>query len=133
MASKAAQNTADACACGGKHLTDREIDILVRSAAGMNACQIAASLQISRRTVEYHIAAILHRTAAKNTVEAVARCYVIGVLRPEEWPPQWSGQLCLQQRRSPGPWRSQPPVDSATYAKGAAVISDGQSIPCGLQ
>jgi DNA-binding CsgD family transcriptional regulator len=84
-----------ACLCGSRHLTLREIDVLLRTAAGMSASQIAASLHISHRTVEYHVAAMLKRIGAQNSVEAVARCYSVGILIPEEWPPQWSGQFCL--------------------------------------
>jgi DNA-binding CsgD family transcriptional regulator len=83
------------CACGGTHLTAREIDVLLRAAAGMSASQIAASLHISHRTVEYHVASVLRRTGAQNAVEAVARCYSAGILIPAQWPPRWSGQFCL--------------------------------------
>jgi DNA-binding CsgD family transcriptional regulator len=86
--------------CGNPHLTPREVDVLVRSAGGMNAATIASSLHISRRTVEYHVATILRRAAAANMVQAVARCYAVGVLSPHEWPPRWSGQLCLPPEHS---------------------------------
>ncbi len=96
------QDQARGCACSGEHLTAREIDVVVRSAAGMSARQIAASLHISHRTVEYHIASILKRIAARNAVEAVARCYAIGVLVPSEWPPRWSGRFCVPADRAGG-------------------------------
>jgi DNA-binding CsgD family transcriptional regulator len=91
-----------ACVCGGQHLTSREIDVLVRCAVGMNAAAIGARLHISRRTVEYHVATILRRTDAANMVEAVARCYALGVLVPDEWPPRWSGRRCLRPRDQEG-------------------------------
>lgn len=88
-------NRGGGCTCDGGHLTAREIDILVRTAAGMSASQIASSLHISRRTVEYHIASMLKRIAAENAVQAVSWCYAVGVLKPQSWPPQWSGQFCV--------------------------------------
>jgi predicted DNA-binding transcriptional regulator len=66
----------------------------------MNEGTIAASLHISSRTVEYQVATILKRVAVKNMVEAVAHCYVLGVLTPHEWPRRWSGQLYLPSKRS---------------------------------
>jgi DNA-binding CsgD family transcriptional regulator len=93
----------DACPCCGPHLTAREVDVLLRTAAGLSARQIAANLHISPRTVEFHIGAILKRINAENAVQAVSWCYAVGVLVTEKWPPQWSGQLCV----APGPdWRT---------------------------
>jgi DNA-binding CsgD family transcriptional regulator len=83
------------CPCGRQHLTVREIDILLRIAAGRSADQAGQSLCISRRTVEYHLAAMQRRTGAQSSVELVARCYAAGILVPEAWPPRWSGQLCI--------------------------------------
>jgi DNA-binding CsgD family transcriptional regulator len=71
------------------------VDVLLRTAAGMSARETAEKLHISRRTVEYHVGAILKRLNAENTVQAVSWCYAIGVLLPRSWPPQWSGQLCI--------------------------------------
>ena len=95
MTAKASRDRGSACTCDGKHLTAREIDILVRTAEGMSASQIGTSLHISRRTVEHHIESILRRIAAENAVQAVSWCYAVGVLLTRSWPPQWSGQLCI--------------------------------------
>jgi DNA-binding CsgD family transcriptional regulator len=73
----------------------REIEILLCSAAGMNAGRTGLELCISRRTVEFHLAEMLRRTGAQSSVELVARCYAAGILVPDAWPPRWSGQLCL--------------------------------------
>jgi DNA-binding CsgD family transcriptional regulator len=78
-----------------RHLTPREIQILACTAGGMTARQIASALSISRRTVEFHIAAMLRRSGSSSAVELVARCYVTGIFLPRQWPPAWSGQLCL--------------------------------------
>lgn len=102
MTAKASQDRDVGCPCHGKHLTVREIDVLVRIAAGMSASQIAASLHISRRTVEFHIANMLRLTGAENSVQVVSWCYAVGVLVPLKWPPQWSGQLCLSDAEACG-------------------------------
>jgi DNA-binding CsgD family transcriptional regulator len=83
------------CSCDGPHLTVREVEVLLRTAAGMSARETAENLHISRRTVEYHVGAILKRVNADNTVQAVSWCYAVGVLLPRSWPPRWSGQLCI--------------------------------------
>jgi DNA-binding CsgD family transcriptional regulator len=82
-------------ACHGRHLTLREIDILLCCAAGWNAGRTGRRLGISRRTVEFHLSAMLRRTGAKSSTELVARCFAAGVIAPNVWPPQWSGQLCV--------------------------------------
>src|ERR1700735_3866310 len=87
------------CSCGRGHLTIREIDILLCIAAGRNAEQTGAWLCISRRTVEYHLAAMLRRTGSQSSVELVARCYAAGILVQDAWPPRWSGQLCILESR----------------------------------
>jgi hypothetical protein len=61
----------------------------------MSAREAAEHLNISRRTVEYHIGAILKRVNAENIVQAVSWCYAVGVLLPRSWPPRWSGRLCV--------------------------------------
>jgi DNA-binding CsgD family transcriptional regulator len=81
--------------CGRRHLTAREVDILLYTAAGKSAAQVARTLQISRRTVEYHLTQMMRRTGSQNGVELVARCYAAGILTPGDWPPAWSGQLCV--------------------------------------
>jgi DNA-binding NarL/FixJ family response regulator len=86
-------DTESRCACRS-HLTEREIDILILSSTGLSARQVGLSLNISRRTVEYHFAQMLKRTGARTAVELVARCYADGILATDTWPPQWSGRLC---------------------------------------
>lgn len=97
--------------CDGAHLTAREIDVLVRTAAGMRASQIAACLHISRRTVEYHLARMLRLIGAENAVQAVSWCYAVGVLVPLTWPPQWSGQFCLTRQ----------PISTQDLAAGSGI------------
>lgn len=83
-------------ACHCSHLTVREVDILTLSAAGLRAREIASVLCISARTVEYHMSAMMRRTDTATVAQLVAICYVAGVLAPGEWPPTWSGSLCMR-------------------------------------
>ena len=62
---------------GGLGLTSRELEVLRLLADGLTARQIAASLGISTRTAEGHVAQILRRLGARNRAEAVRR-YVEG-------------------------------------------------------
>ena len=64
-------------AAGGPGLTSRELEVLRLLADGLTARQIAASLGISTRTAEGHVAQILRRLGARNRAEAVRR-YVEG-------------------------------------------------------
>lgn len=89
------QGRSSSCSCTAAHLTAREIDILLYSAAGKKATQTARALGISPRTVEYHLAAMLRRTGSASSAELIARCYAAGILLAETWPPRWSGQLCV--------------------------------------
>jgi DNA-binding CsgD family transcriptional regulator len=91
-----AQARINPCCQDIQHLTQREIDILLCIAEGLTSGQTGTRLSISRRTVEYHMAEMLRRTASRSSTELVARCYVAGILMSAEWPPKWSGQLCLK-------------------------------------
>ncbi|NBJ16536.1 MAG: response regulator transcription factor [Dehalobacter sp. 4CP] len=52
-------------------LTERESEILILIAKGLRNKEIAASLGISKRTVEYHVSNILEKLGAKSRLEAV--------------------------------------------------------------
>jgi len=62
---------------GGLGLTARELEVMRLLADGFTARQIGASLGISTRTAEGHVAQILRRLGARNRAEAVRR-YVEG-------------------------------------------------------
>jgi DNA-binding CsgD family transcriptional regulator len=67
--------------------TTRQAEVLAALAEGLTAAEVGRRLGISRRTVEDHLAAAKKVTGAKTSVEAVARCYCYGLLRPGVWPP----------------------------------------------
>lgn len=54
-------------------LTDREAQILRLVADGLTDREIAESLVLSRRTVEGHVARLIHKLGARNRTEAAAR------------------------------------------------------------
>jgi DNA-binding CsgD family transcriptional regulator len=52
-------------------LTQRQIEILNLLSKGFTTCQIAQKLFLSEETVKIHRKNILHRTGAKNSIQAV--------------------------------------------------------------
>ena len=63
-------------------LSDRELQIIDLVAAGLTNQEIAAQLEISKRTVDNHISNILTKTQTENRVALV------------RWALQW-GKVCL--------------------------------------
>ncbi|WP_071189698.1 response regulator transcription factor [Trichormus sp. NMC-1] len=63
-------------------LSDRELQIIDLVAAGLTNQEIAAKLEISKRTVDNHISNILTKTKTDNRVALV------------RWALQW-GKVCL--------------------------------------
>ena len=56
-------------------LTERERAVLREVAAGQSNKQIARSLQISERTVKYHVTSLLTKSGADNRAQAVALAF----------------------------------------------------------
>jgi DNA-binding NarL/FixJ family response regulator len=54
-------------------LTDREVEIIRLVADGLTDREIAETLVLSRRTVEGHVARLIHKFGARNRTEAAAR------------------------------------------------------------
>lgn len=61
-------------------LTKREREILSWTAAGKSAWDISMILNISRRTVEYHMANVLKKLDAVNASQAVANAFSSGLI-----------------------------------------------------
>ena len=54
-------------------LTERELEIIRMVAEGLPDREIAEALVLSRRTVEGHVARLIHKLGARNRTEAAAR------------------------------------------------------------
>jgi len=67
-----------------ERLTPRELDVLVRMAAGLSNRAIAADLAIEYTTVRGHVQSVLEKLGARSRFEAVARAYRSGLVRDPE-------------------------------------------------
>jgi DNA-binding NarL/FixJ family response regulator len=63
-------------------LTDREREVLVLMARGLDNSQIAAELFISDATVRTHIGHVLSKLNSRSRVQAVVLAYESGLVRP---------------------------------------------------
>jgi DNA-binding NarL/FixJ family response regulator len=63
-------------------LTDREREVLVLMARGLDNSQIAAELFISAATVRTHIGHVLSKLNSRSRVQAVVVAYESGLVRP---------------------------------------------------
>jgi PAS domain S-box-containing protein len=69
-------------------LTAAQIRILSLLAEGSSNSDIAASLRLSRQTVDYHLSRLRQLLGAATRPALVARAYVLGILAPCAWPPR---------------------------------------------
>lgn len=69
-------------------LTAAQIRILSLLAEGSSNSDIAASLKLSRQTVDYHLSRLRRLLGATTRPALVARAYVLGILAPRAWPPR---------------------------------------------
>lgn len=83
------------CRSADSHLTDREVEVLLLAAAGLRNAQIARSLGISVRTVDWHLMSMLRRIGAESRAGLISRCWAAGMFVPGAWPPTWSSKRCL--------------------------------------
>jgi DNA-binding CsgD family transcriptional regulator len=67
-------------------LTQREVQVLRFVASGKTSTEIAAELDLSRRTVERHISNIYNKTNTHNRAEATAFAFTHGLVLPEVSP-----------------------------------------------
>ncbi|MFG2193790.1 PAS domain-containing protein [Streptomyces sp. NPDC048639] len=69
-------------------LTPAQIRILSLLAAGQSNAEIAASLHLSRQTVDYHLSRLRDLLGAPTRPALISRAYVLGILDPQAWPPR---------------------------------------------
>ncbi|MFX0575030.1 response regulator [Nocardia nepalensis] len=63
-------------------LTERELDVLVLIARGLNNAEIAETLVLSPLTVKTHVSRILAKTLARDRVQLVIAAYEAGLVNP---------------------------------------------------
>ena len=65
----------------GRELTEREVAVLHRLAAGMRNSEIASELFITERTVKYHITSMFAKLQARNRTQAVKIAIQNGLIK----------------------------------------------------
>lgn len=63
-----------------EQLTDREVEVLGHVAAGARNREIADVLNVSIKTVEFHLRNILSKLGARSRTEAVVRAWQLDLL-----------------------------------------------------
>jgi DNA-binding CsgD family transcriptional regulator len=63
-----------------EQLTDRELEVLEHVAAGARNREIAAILNVSIKTVEFHLRNILSKLGVRSRTEAVVRAWQLDLL-----------------------------------------------------
>lgn len=61
-------------------LTERETEVLLQVASGSRNHEIAAELEVSIKTVEFHLSNILTKLHSRSRTEAVIRAWQAGMI-----------------------------------------------------
>jgi DNA-binding NarL/FixJ family response regulator len=64
-------------------LTERELEVLVRVAAGRSNLELAADLHMSRATAKTHVSRLLSKLHARDRAQLVVIAYEAGVVTPQ--------------------------------------------------
>jgi DNA-binding CsgD family transcriptional regulator len=63
-------------------LTRRELEVLTLIVEGKSSKEVAHSLFLSKRTVDFHLARIYGKLNVSNRVHAIRRAYELGLVAP---------------------------------------------------
>ncbi len=63
-------------------LTDREVEALTWVAKGKSSADIAILMNVSERTVNFHISNVIQKTGVATRVQAAIRCALLGLIDP---------------------------------------------------
>ena len=64
----------------GDKLTEREIDILRRLFSGQCSTEVASELQVSKRTVDFHLARAYAKMGVANRYDAFRKAVEMGII-----------------------------------------------------
>ena len=67
-------------------LSERELDVATRIAAGSTNAEIAAQMFLGESTVKTHVAAVLAKTGARDRIQVIVLAYETGLTRPGNSP-----------------------------------------------
>lgn len=87
--------------CGGDHLSEREVAVLVCMAAGHSIAATARLLHLSAATVGAHVTRLHTRLGVGSRGALVAKAIHLGVVDVDAWPPSATGGRCLLPLRPP--------------------------------
>jgi DNA-binding NarL/FixJ family response regulator len=68
-------------------LTEREQTVLGLLAAGYRNREMAERLQVSLKTVEFHVSKLLEKLGVRSRTEAMGRAIALGLIAPSDAPP----------------------------------------------
>lgn len=71
-----------------RHLTARELEVLLNMGQGLSNAEIAERLFVSEGTAKTHVTRILTKLHLRDRTQAVVFCYENGLLRPGARPPK---------------------------------------------
>ena len=81
--------------CRGEHVTERELDVLVRLAGGATNARVARELHVSASTVRQHLTSLYRRFGVPSRGALVARAVHVGLLDVGVWPPVATSRRCV--------------------------------------
>lgn len=64
----------------GDRLTDRELDILKQIFSGKCSSEVATTLQVSKRTVDFHLAKAYAKMGVTNRYDAFRKAVELGII-----------------------------------------------------
>jgi DNA-binding CsgD family transcriptional regulator len=86
------------CCCNSPRLTNGEIIVLVTLASGMTSKRAAATLRLSKSTVDGHVDAMRHKAGVSTRGELLAIAVAHSIIDLSDGTPRWTGRSCLPPR-----------------------------------